>query len=430
MCLLARALMAQGHSVTMITSSEYHSLARALGVRPSIIDVDFESTIRFHKFNDVFYDKTLSVSKKISLFRDIARNLEDRTFDLLMYCLKMLRYFDLVVYNPFAFFAGQIAEELNIASVRVMCQPLLPTRRMDMVIFGGGDLGPVLNRLSYETFRPVSFLFRHAFRRFRGSFGAGRRLRSWLNPLTADIGFATQISAFSPYISPDPGDYPAPTTTTGYWLFGPEPGDALPREVMAFLKAGAPPIYIGFGSMVWGAQRNTEIVDKALSLWSGRAIVATGAGSLKPTIRSSGVMTVPSLKHSLLFPHVAGVVHHGGAGTTAQSLASGLPTVILPVLGDQFYWGRRVAALGAGPAPVGLRKVEPEALAARFAAATDDPGYRAAAQGIAAILSTEPGVSAAVVKIEECLARVADRWRMEPRARSARREQPVAGEAT
>lgn len=426
MCLLARALMARGYSVTFITSGEYHSLARTIGVRASIVDVDFESAIRFHKFNEVFYDKSLSVVKKISVLRDIALSIEDRVLDLLMYCLKMLRYFDLVVYNPFAFFAGQIAEELNIASVRVFSQPLLPTKHMDLAIFGGSDMGPILNRLSYETLRAAALLFSRPFRRFRASFGAGRRLRGAMNPLTADLGFAAQLAAYSPHVSPDPGDYPVAATATGYWFHDPDPGEALPADVMKFLEGGAPPIYIGFGSMVWGAQRTTEVVTKALSLWGGRAIVATGAGGLKPAMTSPEVMVVPALKHALLFPHLAGAVHHGGAGTTAQALKCGLPSAILPVLGDQHYWGRRVAALGAGPPPVPLRKIEPDALAERFAGLAETPGYRAVAQQLAGILASEPGLPAAVARIEECLAGAAARWQLKARARGHRPDSSAA----
>jgi sterol 3beta-glucosyltransferase len=426
MCLLARALMARGHSVTFITSGEYHSLARAVGVRASIIDVDFESDIRFHRFNEIFYDQSLPLGRKIGVLRDIARSIEDKVQDLLMHSLRMLRYFDLVVFNPFAFFAGQIAQELNIASVRIFNQPLLPTRHMNLAILGGGDMGPVVNRLSYETMRAVALLFSRPFRRFRAASGVGRRLRGSINPLTADLDFAAQLAAYSPHISPDPGDYPVSPTATGFWFHDPDPGETLPPDIMKFLAGGAPPIYIGFGSMVWGAQRNTEVVTKALSLWGGRAIVATGAGGLKPTMASPEIMVVPSVKHALLFPHLAGAVHHGGAGTTAQALRCGLPTAILPVLGDQHYWGSRLAALGAGPAPAPLRKIEPEDLAARFAGLADNPGYRTAAGDLADILACEPGLPAAVARVEECLAGATERWKLKPRAVRNRSEKTLA----
>lgn len=415
-CLLARDLMRRGHSVTFITSRDYLPLALSLGVRASIVDVDFESTIRFHKFNDVYYDEKGSLWRKINVIKDVARDIEGKFYDLLMYSFRMLRYFDLVIYNPFAFFAGQIAEELNIPAVRVSCQPLLPTRSMELSAFGGRNRGAVLNRLSYETLRVLAFLFQRSLRKFRASFGVGRRFRAWMNPLNADLRFATQILAYSPHLSPDPGDYPVPTTTTGYWFHEAEADETLPDDIMAFLEGGDPALYIGFGSMFWGAQRNTEVVLKALALWGGRAIVATGTGSLKPMTASPNVMIVPSAKHALLFPHVAGAVHHGGAGTTAQALRCGLPSVILPVLGDQFYWGRRVAAVGAGPEPVPLRRIEPEALARMMADLTSHAPYREAARHLAAVLADEPGLPAAVARIELCLAETAGRWQIRPRA--------------
>ena len=107
----------------------------------------------------------------------------------------------------------------------------------------------------------------------------------------------------------------------------------------------------------------------------------------------------------MLFPHLAAVVHHGGAGTTGTALRHGLPNVILPVLGDQMYWGRRVAALGAGEDPVPLSRISAVDLAARIARACSEPRFRDAARGAAQQLALDPGVAAAVAEVDRILAK-------------------------
>jgi sterol 3beta-glucosyltransferase len=96
-------------------------------------------------------------------------------------------------------------------------------------------------------------------------------------------------------------------------------------------------------------------------------------------------------------------VHHGGAGTTAEGLRHGRPTLILPQFMDQYDWGRRVEALRAGPPPLPMKKVTAGELAARLNDLVSNDAYRAGAAAIAAEMAHEPGVAAAVAEIEKLL---------------------------
>ena len=97
---------------------------------------------------------------------------------------------------------------------------------------------------------------------------------------------------------------------------------------------------------------------------------------------------------------MAAVVHHGGAGTTAAGLAAGAPTVICPFFGDQPFWGRRVAALGVGTAPIPQQKLTVERLAAAISAVTGDLALRERAQQLGATIRGEVGIAQAVTLIE------------------------------
>jgi UDP:flavonoid glycosyltransferase YjiC (YdhE family) len=137
---------------------------------------------------------------------------------------------------------------------------------------------------------------------------------------------------------------------TGYWFGQPEADWRPPDPLMQFLKAGDPPVCIGFGSML-GA-RSAEVGRLAVEAVRGlgrRAILLRGWGGLGETTIDDGVFVLDQAPHAWLFPRVAAVVHHGGAGTTAAALRAGRPSIITPFFADQAFWSRRLHQLGLGP---------------------------------------------------------------------------------
>jgi UDP:flavonoid glycosyltransferase YjiC (YdhE family) len=115
-----------------------------------------------------------------------------------------------------------------------------------------------------------------------------------------------------------------------------------------------------------------------------------------PATSDDDVLAVRDVPHSWLFPRVAAVVHHGGAGTTAAGLRAGVPTIVCPFFGDQPYWGERVAALGAGPSPLPFRALTVPDLAARLRRATSDPSIRERAAVLGTRLRAEDGIARAL----------------------------------
>jgi UDP:flavonoid glycosyltransferase YjiC (YdhE family) len=170
-----------------------------------------------------------------------------------------------------------------------------------------------------------------------------------------------------------------------------------------FLSKGDAPIYLGFGSMPWGAARNAEIVAKAMELWGGRAVVGKGWGGIRAEDLPANVYVIGHAPHSKLFEHVKAVVHHGGAGTTHTGLYAGKPTFIVPQFFDQPYWGRRVFELGCGPAPVRLRKLTPGILAAALEELSTDRSFELAARDVQEKMLLEDGTGLAVDLIEEAI---------------------------
>jgi sterol 3beta-glucosyltransferase len=179
------------------------------------------------------------------------------------------------------------------------------------------------------------------------------------------------------------------------------PGWTPSPELRDFLDAGPPPVYIGFGSM---AGRNPErlgaLVLDALARSGCRGIVATGWGGLAQQALPEHVFALREAPHDWLFPRVAAVVHHGGAGTTAAGLRAGKPSVICPFFADQPFWGRQVHRLGAGPEPVAQKRLTSERLAQAITRAVTDPTLLRAAQDIQRELRAERAIEATVTWIE------------------------------
>ena len=205
------------------------------------------------------------------------------------------------------------------------------------------------------------------------------------------------LSAYSPSIIPHPADWPESVHVTGYFFLNTMADWQPSPELRAFLGAGDPPVYIGFGSM---GGRNPEqlagIIVEALARSGQRGLLLTGWGGLHPELVPENVFVVDSAPHNWLFPRMAAVVHHGGAGTTAEGLRAGVPAVIVPFVLDQPFWGARVKAMGLGPEPIPKKKLTADRLASAIRKAITDSAMRQRASSCGAAIRAENGVGNAV----------------------------------
>jgi sterol 3beta-glucosyltransferase len=133
---------------------------------------------------------------------------------------------------------------------------------------------------------------------------------------------------------------------------------------------------------------------------AGRRVVIAGyemfAGLAKADPASSDAIVIGEVPHDWLFPRMAAVIHHAGAGTAAAGLRAGVPAVSVPMIGDQPFWAARLAALGTGPRPIRYKRLSAQALAAAIRDAITRPSYRAQAQALASRLASEDGTAPVV----------------------------------
>lgn len=302
-------------------------------------------------------------------------------------------------------FGEAIAQVRRLPLLLLEPTPLLPTRAFPAPGWPlQRHLGGWLNRLSGAVMLRVLWSWYapgvNAFRRALGLPDASaasfaHTLRS--RPL---------IAAYSPTVIPSPPDWPAHAHITGYLFLHEATQWQPPPALLTFLEAGPPPVSIGFGSMAGrDPAQLTQIAIEALQKSGQRGLLLTGWGGLQAAAVPDTVFVVEAAPHAWLFPRMAAVVHHGGAGTTAEGLRAGVPTVITPFAFDQFFWGARVQALGLGPPPVPRQQLTADRLAAAIRKAVSDPDIRQRARICGEAIRTENGVGNAVAVVNRYLDR-------------------------
>ena len=206
-----------------------------------------------------------------------------------------------------------------------------------------------------------------------------------------------------PWVAADPtlGPWPEPAdldvVRTGAWILPDE--RPLPAELLAFLDAGPPPVYVGFGSMpVVDSQNTARVAIEAIRAQGRRALLAHGWADLTLIDDRDDCFAVGEVNQQALFGRVAAVVHHGGAGTTTTAARAAAPQVVIPQGQDQLYWAERVANLGIGSAHAGPVPTC-ESLSAALATALT-PETRARATAVAGTIRTDGAMVAATLLID------------------------------
>jgi UDP:flavonoid glycosyltransferase YjiC (YdhE family) len=215
------------------------------------------------------------------------------------------------------------------------------------------------------------------------------------------------LDAYSASVVPEPPDSGSWIHVTGYWFLEESRAWVPPSDLVDFLKAGPPPVFVGFGSTPFPHPDSaTTMVVDALKRVGQRGIVVAGESGLATGRLADDVLGVRSVPHSWLFPRVSAAVHHGGAGVTGAVLRAGLPSVVVPMFGDQPFWGKRLFDLGAAAPPIPARRLSADLLASAIRLTGND-GMRRRAAALADRIRGEDGIGRAIEAIQRHLASAA-----------------------
>lgn len=385
-------LQQAGHRVTLTAYDRFASLVRNCGIgfrgvsepRESSDEADVDVTRALFQF--------LAPRGMRSLGTALLTALQDAPADILLL-------------SPFSELAGHpLAEAKGIPSAGIRFQPYSATADFLPATLGGWSAGPTGNRLASRAGAElIDRFYGGVTAGFRRDFGLPKVSARRLREQRTKAGW-TVLHGFSPHIVPRPAGWRPGLEICGYWWPQTDPQWRPAAALVDFLRAGPPPVYVGFGSTMTSAKQSehiSQLVRSALRRAGVRGIVQAGWAGIN--VDDENTLTVTEVPHRWLFPHVAAVVHHCGAGTTAAGLRAGVPTVAVPGLGDQPFWARRLRDLGLSADTVPQRTLTVERLAAAIRTAVTDPGIKTRARRISDLLAAEDGAAHVVSSVDRLL---------------------------
>ncbi|KAB7769162.1 glycosyltransferase [Xanthomonas maliensis] len=387
---LGRGLQQRGHVVRILTSENFASLVTANGLAFAPLNGDHQRMLQRSPISS--RQSSLAISR---MFREhLAQWSPDWARQGRAACADA----GLVIgVGTASLLAAALGEALQIPVVHAQLQPITPSRHVPLMVRPQWHLpGPLQVGIQTAMRMGGWQVLRHAIdETVRPQLGL--RPYGWRGP---NFATARVLYGYSEHLCPRPPDWPARVQVCGFWSL-PQPRWEPPAALQAFLDAGPPPVYVGFGSMIAAdAERLTETVKAALRLTGQRALLAAGWGGLAAAgdPPSQQFFTLDQVPHDWLFPRVAVAVHHGGAGTSAAALTAGIPSVVVPFGYDQRFWGHCLAQRGVAPPVVDHAGLQPEALAQALRQASA-PAMRMAAQALGQRLREEDGVGTAVAQL-------------------------------
>jgi sterol 3beta-glucosyltransferase len=405
---LGKGLQAAGYEVALQTAEAYKPFVEENGLTYAYMNNDFMLLAESKEGQAaVEGGGKLSLMKKVMPM--LRRMLEDEW--------QAARNFqpDAIIHHPKSLGGYHIAEKLNVPLFLSLALPLYtPTSAYPVPILSGVRLGSSFNRFSYKLIGWASAPYMGVINEFRvKTLGLTKRGR-FASELVKPNGEPVPVLyAYSPHVLPVPEDYPSHVHVTGYWFLDRKENWQPPTELVQFLKAGAPPVYVGFGSMSGAkAQERAKIVIEALAKSGQRGLLASGWGGLKVSDLPANVFMLEQAPHDWLFQRVSAVVHHGGAGTTAAGLRAGKPTIIVPFIADQPFWGKVIYELGVGPQPIPQGKLTLEGLTTAIQRVVTDTEMRRHAEAVGEKIRAEDGVGNAIKMITQNMRRPETKSRM------------------
>ncbi|MEA5574546.1 glycosyltransferase [Calothrix sp. UHCC 0171] len=397
---LGKGLQEVGYRVRLVTHENFAELVNSHGLEFCPVRGDIQSIAETKEMRELL-EKGNFLAITSYTAKQAQRAAIDWANDGIVACEKM----DLLIVGVGGLYLGlALAEKLGLPLLQAYVFPFTPTKAFPSVLFPQSlsQLGGWFNHLSHHLTRQIMWQgFRTGDRLMRQQV-LGLKAASFWGAYNSEILQQYPILyGFSPSVIPKPSDWHN-THVTGYWFLDSAPDWQPPSALMEFLENGSPPIYIGFGSMSnKNPEETTALVLEALEQTQQRAILLSGWGGLGTQNLPNTIFPIDSIPHSWLFPRVAAVVHHGGAGTTSAGLRAGIPTIIIPYFGDQGFWGERVAQLGVGVKPIPRKQLTAQKLAEAIQQVLTDADMRQRAANLGARIQAEEGIAGAVAVVEE-----------------------------
>jgi UDP:flavonoid glycosyltransferase YjiC (YdhE family) len=393
------ALQNAGHTVQVVASPGYEAWVRArnLGFYPLKTDVN-----TFAKENAALMD--VGIVQQLQIFRTQIKPI---MVQMGLETLEATRESDVLMTIEFGIaLLIDVVKVNKLKTILINPAALNPNRE-----FASPALPPApgwfpfpqgYNRLSHAMLQRIIWSTLDGARNEIATRYLGLPKRKF-GDYRAMLATTPALTTVSRHVVERPADWDAHFQVTGY-LFDDDPEWTPRQDLTDFLAAGEAPVYIGFGSMPDSKpQVTTQMLFDAVRQSGKRAVILIGWAGLGAEEVPSNIHLLKYAPHGWLFPKMATVVHHGGAGTTAAGFRAGVPMVIVPHSGDQPYWGRRAKQLGVGADPIPRKKLTADKLAAAIQEATTHHQMRDKAAELSRKIANEDGIGIAVEAVQKFL---------------------------
>lgn len=397
---LSLGLQKAGHSVRIVTHKIFEEFVRKYDLDFHPLDLDPREVLINQALTELG-NNTVRITRWMKdQFRPVLREIFETT-------LVTNQDAELILNSGLSFAGWHVAEKYNIPSLAAFLWPMTPSRHLVGAV---GKIPPswlpfrgVINYYTTKLFNQLFYnLILPSVNEYRKEILELPPIKSrdyW--KMDAPQSATSIIYGYSPTVVSKPPDWSDHQQITGYWFLDSTEGFKPEKSLLDFLADGHPPVYVGFGSMVdHERDKLTQIVINALRESNHRGVLLGGWGALGSGTLPDSVLRVDAVPHDWLFPRMAALVHHGGAGTTAAGLRAGVPSVIVPSFGDQFFWGWQVQKLGVGPKPIPRKRLTVEKLARAIQQVVNDSGTKTKASQVGQKIRSEKGTNVAVEMIE------------------------------
>jgi sterol 3beta-glucosyltransferase len=388
---LGKGLQAAGHQVCVATEAAYQTMVIEQGLEFAPLPGDSQHR---HTQPEWFkYLDTLDSNFWLHTYYGVKQFILPLLPDMMRWAWKACQGCDAIVSMPLVPVSVHIAEKLGVPFYPVWTTASTPTSAFPHPHLRlHRNPGGFLNRLSYKL---VGATYTHSMQ------STLQQLRQEVLRLPAKAAPPpprATVYAYSPALLPKPADWSSSVHVTGYWFLDPPTQWQPPQDLVDFLAHGAPPVYIGFGSMTdRHPAATTQLILEAIARTDQRAILSPGWAALGDADLPASVYRLKSdIPFGWLFPQMAAVVHHGGSGTVAEGLRAGVPQVVIyQPLSDQFFLGKRLAALGIGTPPIAHRRLTVDWLTQAIETVLQ-PAFQQRAAALSTQVRLESGVATAV----------------------------------
>jgi sterol 3beta-glucosyltransferase len=397
---LADGLTSAGHQVTLVVSSidnrNYAETCQGLGIHccqvPAHVDFDMQG----------FAQRSFNMNTLQWLMALLEASFFPYEQEIYQASLQLAATHDLVIGHHFLYPLKIAAYKHNKPHITVtFCHAAIPTVQHPPFQFP--NLGRVLNRWQWWVLNELfDWVLKKRLSRLWFAEGMPPFKHVFASLLQSDL---LDLIAVDPFLCPLQQEWQAVHQLCGFlnlpdhaehW----QPSDAL----QTFLQASDKPIYMTFGSVQQAVPDwSMDLFVNAVRLVGCRAIIQTSSSHYAPETEQDNIFFIGRHPHQPLFQHCAAVVHHGGAGTSHAATLSGCPSIVVPFMDEQLFWGRQLQKSGLAPAPLPAKHATTEQLAARIKTVLNSADMAQRAQHAKASILPSQGVANAVALIEACL---------------------------